>query len=359
MEDDDYALLSSGSTRKGFVDKLLDYSADSGRMEGDEMIRNLSSEGLSHSKQNKHVLKSAQPMKEDQGDWHSILERIRVPSPSLQPIHQEDWEAAILWEEGCLSQVREDPIDNALESSGFIEEMDVDTREDDASCMRTRDECWQASIEKFSCDVMKINQGWHTSRPVFLESFSHEPSPKCNSSLRHPQLLRLETLPVLREVDRVSDGLQKLKLQSLELLSESWVDHIVWDDENLSTRKSLYSKVIFNLQDNQMMFEIPEGKSGNNLRAHAAAMIVTSHSRNGNRGDNVDAHHLGVSSLARFNISNDKYYMNKKNPQQQKSSLKKRSVHGIKVMHSIPATKLQTMKPKLTKYVSCFYILCS
>ena len=56
-----------------------------------------------------------------------------------------------------------------------------------------------------------------------------------------------------------------------------------------------------------------------------------------------------TASIARFNISNDKYYSNRKLSQQQKSHTKKRSFHGIKVMHFLPAMRLQTMKSKLNK----------
>ncbi|MCO5553716.1 hypothetical protein L7F22_007242 [Adiantum nelumboides] len=334
-EEDDLVLLASGSARKGSREEVQGVYAHFGGRKDDFTSRDLSSDGLLHGG---HVFDSTQPSKED---WHDSMERIDVPSPSLQPIHQEEWEAAIIWDDKFFTQVREDPIDNAYQCSESIGKIDIDSREDNAVCLRMSDEPWQDRTEDTS-----FNSEWHTCRPVFLEHFNPNPSADCYTS-KHPQLLRLNNLPALREVDsasQISEKLQKLNLQSSELLSGNWQDHILWDCDNTSSKASVASNVIFNLQDSHMMFEVTEGKSGNRLRTHAAAMILTPPVRNSNMND---AYQPGVSSLARFNISNDKFYMNKKNPQQQKSSLKKRSVHGIKVLHSIPATKLQTMKPKL------------
>lgn len=359
LEEDGLVLLKFGCTMKTTFDEALDDPADSEGVEGGEDIED--SKDFMQLRQKRYAFESAQPMKEDQGDWHTILERIKpLPSANLQLIHQEDWEEAIVWDEGYSQKVREDRLDNANDNSGSIQEMDVDTREEDAFCMRERDECWQASLEKSNSEVIKSNMMWQVSRPVVLEPLCHKACPRSTPTTRHPQLLRLESLSVSKEVDdvtgvtsqedivaKVAGNFQRMNLQCTELLSGSWLDHIIWDDENLLSAKGQNSKVIFNLRDDQMVFEIPEGKNRHHLRAHAAAMLVTPRLRN-NGTEGGDAHHLGFSSLARFNISNDKYYMNKKNPQQQKSSLKKRTVHGIKVMHSTPATKLQTMKPKLT-----------
>ncbi|KAI5054933.1 hypothetical protein GOP47_0030078 [Adiantum capillus-veneris] len=337
QEEDDFSLLATGSARKGSWEEIQEVSADYVGREEDFSSKDLSSDDLLHGSD---IIYNTQP---NQGGWHPLIERIDVPSPTLQPIHQEDWEAAILWDDEFCTQVREDPVDCAHQWSGSIDEMDVDTREDDAVCIRMGDEPSRDNTED-----MAFNREWHTCRPVSLECFN--PKPRADCDTKHPQLLRLNTLPALREVDnaqKFSEKLERLNLQSSELMFGSWQEHIIWDRDNTLSRKPFSSNVILNLQDSNMMFEVIEGKSNNHLKAHAAAMILTPHMRNSNISDNKDALQIGLSSLARFNISNDKFYMNKKNPQQQKSSLKKRSVHGIKVLHSIPATKLQTMKPKL------------
>lgn len=382
-EEDEDVLLTSCSVRKDTFEKeqvSYEEAIDSeGTMDDKDFEFSDSSKNMLHSDDvDSHVKfwKRAQPMKEDGDNWQFVLERLKeLPSPNLHAVHQEDWEAAIIWDGKHLPRVRKDPVDNANECSGVFENMDVDTREEDGFCLRERDEEEEeegafsrreregpsrASLDSSMSEDTKNYMAYQSFRPVLTECIGSSPYSKgtqVQRTSRHPQFLRLENLPVMdktldntrldENIAGVGRRFQKLKLQNHELLSGSWANHIIWDDESITTARMQCSKVIFDLQDDQMVFEIPEGKNGQYLRAHAAAMVVTPHSRNC-VAEAGEGHNVGFSSPVGFNISNDKYYMNRKNPQQQKLSAKKRSAHGIKVIHSLPAMKLQTMKPKLT-----------
>lgn len=120
-------------------------------------------------------------------------------------------------------------------------------------------------------------------------------------------------------------------------------------------------QVIFDLMDSQMVFETTEANDGQSICLHAAAVVLTAVGKDGVSDGAEEAVNTSLP-LTRFNISNDKYYTNKKTHQQQKSNAKKRAIHGVKVMHSLPAIKLQSMKPKLSKWVLllvCSYMLLS
>lgn len=110
----------------------------------------------------------------------------------------------------------------------------------------------------------------------------------------------------------------------------------------------LLVQVIFDLMDPQMVFETTEAKDSQSISLHAASVVLNPGGKGGS-SDGVDGAVNATLSLTRFNISNDKYYTNKKTHQQAKSNAKKRAIHGVKVMHSLPAIKLQSMKPKLSK----------
>ncbi|XP_071696141.1 transcription initiation factor TFIID subunit 1 [Rutidosis leptorrhynchoides] len=194
------------------------------------------------------------------------------------------------------------------------------------------------------------------TRPVSVEPFGSRKSPKSYTSYEktvyHPQLLRLES-----QLETEDDGkrdssvendtikrFNKLTLRNKDLLDGSWMERIVWD----GTQSISKPKVLLDLQDKQMLFEILDGKDGEDIQLHAGAMITT-RSADSVGGDLVEPHGYGVQPGGRFNIANDKFYSNRKSSQQQlKSHSKKRAAHGAKVLHSIPALKLQTMKAKLS-----------
>ncbi|GJS20660.1 transcription initiation factor TFIID subunit 1 isoform X1 [Tanacetum coccineum] len=89
---------------------------------------------------------------------------------------------------------------------------------------------------------------------------------------------------------------------------------IVWDPQQSVSKPKLL------LDDEQMLFEVFDNKDGEHLQLHAGAMITT-RSADSAGGDLLEPHGYGGQSGGR---------------------------HGVKVLHSIPALKLQTMKVKLS-----------
>ncbi|PWA89579.1 HAC13 protein (HAC13) [Artemisia annua] len=183
-----------------------------------------------------------------------------------------------------------------------------------------------------------------------VEPFGSRKSPEsyssCEETIYHPQLLRLESRV---ETDNTveSDTIKrfnKLTLRNKDLLDGTWMDRIVWDPQQSVPKP----KLLLDLQDEQMLFEVLDNKDGEHLQLHAGAMITT-RSADSAGGELLEPHGYGGQSGGKFNISNDKFYSNRKSSQQQlKSHSKKRAGHGVKVLHSIPALKLQTMKVKLS-----------
>ncbi|KAK1407430.1 hypothetical protein QVD17_39046 [Tagetes erecta] len=191
--------------------------------------------------------------------------------------------------------------------------------------------------------------------PVLLESFSSRRSPNSyissEEAVYHPQLLRLESRLKIDERNPTveSDTIKrfdKLTLRNKDLLDGSWMERIVWDPQQSISKP----KILLDLQDEQMLFEILDNKDDEHLQLHAAAMITTRSADSDGGGDSLELHGgYGGQSGGRFNIANDKFYSNRKSSQQQlKSHSKKRTAHGVKVLHSIPALKLETMKAKLS-----------
>ncbi|GJM97866.1 hypothetical protein PR202_ga14825 [Eleusine coracana subsp. coracana] len=137
--------------------------------------------------------------------------------------------------------------------------------------------------------------------------------------------------------------LNNLCFLNRELLEGAWLDNIIWEPSEDAPKP----KLIFDLRDDQMLFEILDEKNADHLRSHARAMIVSQSIKTST--STVENFENQAKTLSgRFNISNDKFYSNRKMSQQAKSHTKKRALMGIKVVHSAPAHKLQTMKPILS-----------
>ncbi|KAJ9535091.1 LOW QUALITY PROTEIN: hypothetical protein OSB04_un001833 [Centaurea solstitialis] len=192
------------------------------------------------------------------------------------------------------------------------------------------------------------------SRPVSLEPFGSRKSTKSYSSseeaIYHPQLLRLESRLEADDTHRLG-GKKMVRLKVIPLsaltsllyaimmcLMGSWMERVVWEPHQSVSKP----KLLLDLQDEQMLFEVLDNKDGEHLQLHAGAMITT------RSLSLLVLHGYGGQSGARFNIANDKFYSNRKSSQQLKSHSKKRAAHGVKILHSIPALKLQTMKAKLS-----------
>ncbi|XP_058086188.1 transcription initiation factor TFIID subunit 1 isoform X2 [Magnolia sinica] len=295
----------------------------------------------------------AQPMKE--GTEADLSVGWQSPScPKFYPLDQQDWEEGIIWGNSppASHESSESCVISGSEPEAFTNsEIEV--------------EAGQRNLEELHMEPdEKDHSLFLRSCPVLLEPFGSRKFSELSdlpSSDRgyHPQILRLESRSSVDDShyseERKENGneelcrgdamrrLSKLSLRNKELLEGSWLDKIIWESSESVPRP----KLILDLQDEQMLFEILDNKDGRHLRSHAGAMIITRSTKSG-PGVPLDPPGQGGPSVGRFNISNDKYYSNRKTSQQSKSHLKKRAVHGVKIMHSVPALRLQTMKPKLS-----------
>ncbi|KAH7553347.1 hypothetical protein JRO89_XS12G0000500 [Xanthoceras sorbifolium] len=236
--------------------------------------------------QSKDSFLSAEPMKEDLTVNLSVGWQSML-SPEFFPLDQNDWEEKILWDNSPAVS------DNSLES----------------------------------CEIAEPEMNTALIRETELESEQH---------------YALSMNPD----ERIIILLCKILLFCWILLDQEILQstQIVYPQK----RKLLESpKLILDLQDEQMLFEILDNKDSKHLQLHAGAMIVT-RSVKPNCADSFELPGHKYQSDWQFNIANDKFYMNGKVSQQLQSNPNKRTAHGIRVHHSAPALKLQTMKLKLS-----------
>ena len=256
---------------------------------------------------------SSQPMKEDvqisaPSEWNSRILH------ELYPLHQLEWEEQIVWGNSSPSP----------ESQGFL--------------INSESNRYISNVG--SVDLLGLGDICEKDRNHNLLIQSSNPRSDNNEPTETENSKGIDDILVTD----TSRSFRKLTLQNKEFLEGNWLDQIVWDSFDNLTKP----KLIYDLQDEQMLFEVLDQKDVGDLRSHAGAMIMNHFSKSP-LGYLVDSSSQGAASIARFNISNDKYYSNRKTGQQSKTHAKKRVIHGLKVMHSVPALKLQTMKPKLSK----------
>ncbi|KAL1212995.1 Transcription initiation factor TFIID subunit 1 [Cardamine amara subsp. amara] len=288
-------------------------------------------------------------LKQDLTDDNSSLCLSQL-SMEVFPLDQHEWEHQILWENSPeISGNSGDGIESGLESE----------------CMLVRGT--NSEPEQESLNVMNSREHVQADNNMLvpfsanlLESFGSRGSQSTNEctnkSRHHPQLLRLESQWAedhLSENDNAgvenikrleNDALgrfSRLVLQERDFGNEAWLDSIIWESDKELSR----SKLIFDLQDEQMVFEILDNEESKNLQLHAGAMIV---SRSSKSKDESYQEGRESNSGWQFNISNDKFYLNGKSSQQLQANTNKSGVHSLRVFHSAPAIKLQTMKNKLS-----------
>lgn len=304
--------------------------------------------------QSKDSCHSAEPMKGDFAEDHSRKDHPFMLA-NFYPLDQQDWEDKILWG------------NSPVPSYNNVESCEISGPELGASGGSEIE--IESGIQSIQMEPQKkLEDKDHNvlmcSSPVKVEPFGSWDSfgAKTNlisRSLFHPQLLRLESRS---EVDSSSlaDGrdaeisehnqsgqvkrFTKVISQNRDMMEGSWLDKIIWEELDQPMVKP---KLIFDLQDDQMHFEVLDSKDGTHLRLHAGAMILT-RSLQSISGDSSELPGHG-SQYGWRHVANDKHYSNRKTSQQLKSNSKKRSAHGVKVFHSQPALKLQTMKLKLSK----------
>ncbi|XP_021908111.1 transcription initiation factor TFIID subunit 1-like [Carica papaya] len=275
---------------------------------------------------------------------------------AIFPLDQQQWEERILWDDSpAMSDNSQSSKFSGPDLEGWL------SRERDPEA---------GPREHVQMDlIVKPDGRDHTSLvhnyPVLLESFdSDKPSGTVDlpvfEGYFHPQLLRLESRLEVGASNRGDDGhdnlavellqsdvlrhFNKLTLQNRDMMEESWLDDIIWEPHKSISKP----KLILDLQDEQMLFEILDNKDSGHLELHAGAMILSPSVKLSN-GDSFELHGRKYQSGWQFNISNDKSYINGKTFQQLQSNSNKRMVHCFKIHHSAPALKLQTMKLKLSK----------
>lgn len=295
--------------------------------------------------QNKDTCFGSLPMKDD---MHVDVSGFQcsAPSPKFYPLDQQDWEDAIIW--GNSPQLSVDVSRNDSYSENDTEDQSEENlipsylrgafkpnKEDCEFLIGSAGNAHHQSLESECHQQLLVSELFsrrHSSNPEEIENENvHTEAPERTT---------------LQRFDRLS-------LKNKDLLDDTWLDHIIWDSEEAISRP----KLILDLQDEQMLFEILDYKDSEYLSSRAGAMVIVRPFKS-NLGESSDVHNQGMPSNTRFNISNDKYYSNRKTSQQAKSHTKKRASHGIKGLHSVPALRLQTMKPRLSKYVvPCFHII--
>ncbi|KAI5582750.1 hypothetical protein BDE02_07G105500 [Populus trichocarpa] len=289
---------------------------------------------------------SAEPLNKDVV-WKSPLDS------KFNPLDQHDWEERILWDNSPV--ISDNSVESCDQSGSELGSSFVIETEQVTSPPNLHSEHPVELNENLD------NCFWNRSY-VLLESFgSGDYSEPGNLPLLesrcHPQLLRLESrleedssnhVNDRRENNAVelhkSDALRrfsKLTLQNRDLMEGSWLDDIIWEP----CEANIKPKLILDLQDEQMLFEILDHRDSKHLQLHAGAMIITRPLK-----QKVSHELLGCGNRSgwQFNIANDKFYMNRKNSQRLQSNSNKRTAYGIKIHHSAPAIKLQTMKLKLS-----------
>lgn len=354
MEEDEEAFLrglSQGLSSLKLVQEVQDDIL--GNTSGDTQYENYGaghSEGRFSLRADEDIFLSGGPMKEDLTiDLSSVWQLPQ--SPNFYPLGQQDWENSIIWD-GCPPSPENSAENHELhivdlgDSFGGISEPQIGSENLQLGHQ-------MAQIEKM--DGLRC--------PASLVSVGSNSTLRCSnlgvSKDFHPQLLRLESH--LEDKFCHGDGLEdkrteaqlqhdaltqfsKISLQNRHILDGSWVDEISWEP-TVSIAKP---KLIFDLQDGRMLFEVLDDKDGNNFWLHAGAMVMT------RSPDPIshDSHELishGRLSGWQFDIANDIFYSNRKTSQQLNTSSEKRIAYGGEVYHSAPALKLETMKLKLSK----------
>ncbi|KAM1575392.1 transcription initiation factor TFIID subunit 1 [Malus sylvestris] len=291
----------------------------------------------------------AERMKENQIVDISV-ERQSPLCSKFYPLDQQDWEEGIVWGNSPIAS------DNSVESCEISGPDEASFNSETEPYSGTQNIQLKPQKEPDEKDHAVMLRSSCLLEPFGSRNSSEFSSLPFSESRRHPQLLRLESR---FEVDDHADGamesvskklhqsdavrqFSKLTSQNRDMLEGSWLDQIIWDPD-MPTGKS---KLILDLQDEQMLFEILDNKESEHLRLHSGAMIVTRPIKSSN-GDSFEFPGHGGQSGWRY-VSNDKHYSNRKTSQQLKSNSKKRTAQGIKIYHSQPALMLQTMKLRLS-----------
>ncbi|KAF8765522.1 hypothetical protein HU200_008480 [Digitaria exilis] len=146
---------------------------------------------------------------------------------------------------------------------------------------------------------------------------------------------------------------------------DDWENDIIWNNSP-STDRQPYAKICESEEsvdthgeDHDMDYDQASGcwdildeKNVDHLRSHARAMIVSQSMKTSTPTvENFDNQAKTLSG--RFNISNDKFYSNRKTPQQAKTHTKKRALMGIKV--NLKALIMGCSSSRMSKEIANFH----
>ncbi|RAL44831.1 hypothetical protein DM860_003590 [Cuscuta australis] len=287
--------------------------------------------------------------------------------PKFYPLDQQDWEDRIIWENSPVSSAdtaESIETSESMETSGPNFGASYDKKMEMKAGFETSN--LNLEVESHARDKKSfIHLGGVSFGPFGSRESSGEIDVPLHSRRFHPQLLRLHSRPDSNDQDStksgedyiVPDRIRSGALQRFEQLTSlnaevqegSWLDNIIWEPEQVTPKP----KLIYDLQDKQMLFEVLDDKDSKHIQLHAGAMITTSWVK-AKVGGSVEL--LLGGPTGNFNIANDEFYSNRKSSQLLKSQSKKRTAHVLKVLHSIPALRLETMKAKLSnKDISNFH----
>ncbi|CAM0909223.1 unnamed protein product [Alopecurus aequalis] len=283
---------------------------------------------------------SEQPMKDAHKDFPTAQQA--PVCPDFYPLEHEDWEDGIIWGNSPANESQ------ASLKSCVISEESADTLSEDAakdygyasrcSDVQSKNNASPMITEPFGCTEIPASASYHSPKNSYPLLTKETPQEKNDLDNTEPNningTVKIDTMKCLNNLSKLNK----------ELLEGSWLDNIIWDPSQDTPKP----KLILDLKDEQMLFEILDEKNGDHLRSHARAMIVTRPMKTLTVA-NFDHNSQPVTLGGQFDISNDKFYSNRKMSQQAKSHTKKRSSMGIKVVHSVPAQKLQSMKPTLSE----------
>ncbi|OEL16968.1 Transcription initiation factor TFIID subunit 1 [Dichanthelium oligosanthes] len=262
--------------------------------------------------------------------------------PDFYALEYDDWENYIVWDNSPA--IESQPC---LKGRVMYEES-MDTHTED--CAKDYDH------PTGCCDVKSKIRG----SPVIIEPFGFTEMPAAANYHAPEDSYRSLTKETTQdnnnldytEPNSIARTLETETMQHLndlyslnrELLEGSWWDNIIWDP----SEDTLKPKLIFDLQDDHMLFEILDEKKVDLIHSHAPAVSVVSQSAQSSASSMDCFDNQSISLSDRFNISNDEFYSNWKLLHQAKCLTKKGASMGIKMVHSAPAQKLQTMKLKLS-----------
>ncbi|TVU48820.1 hypothetical protein EJB05_00098 [Eragrostis curvula] len=277
---------------------------------------------------------SEQPMKDMEMDICSV--KLPPVYPDFYPLEHDDWENDIIWDNSPATESQ--PCLKSCvvseESAGtHCEEQDQDYGQVSGSCdVQSKTHGFPVLKEPVGCTEMPAPANYLSPGNSYLR-LTKEDNTECTDPNNLDETVKIDTMRCL----------SKLSLLNRELLEGAWLDTIIWDPSEDAPK----AKLILDLRDDQMLFEILDENNVDHLCSHAHAMIVSQSTKTSTSTvENFDNQAKTLSG--RFNISNDKFYSNSKMSQQAKSHTKKSVLTGIKVVHSAAAHKLQTMKPILS-----------